>query len=142
MFTMSFLSYNIQIAPNPAFHLSLSAAPDSVTMKVDKYDNFSVNAQVTNVDSAESIFASVITLGSLKIAVPIIGQIIESKIEKKLKEALDEQVGQTHTLQLGEPLGYTMEVQGVKVKLALNTVNLANYNGMLMATGDVRIGQG
>lgn len=146
---MGFISYDISINPGkPVVDLSISATPNDLTVKVDQLGDCKIKATPsTGTIVGGAIAGSILGLfagpagallggGAGVGTVYAVGELIQSGIQDGLHNGIK---GKEKKIEFGSPLGYSLDVAGVKVNLTVQTLNLSTYNGMLLATGDVKV---
>jgi hypothetical protein len=146
---MGFINYDISINPGtPVVDLSISATPSSLTVKIDQLGDCTVKAN----PSTGTIVGGAIAGGILGLfagpagallgggagvgTVYAVGELIQKGIQDGIHDGIK---GKEQKIDFGETLGYSMDVAGVKVSLTLQSLNLSTFNGMLLATGDVKV---
>ena len=150
---MSLISYDVSVDPStPQVNLSISATPDSFSVTFDGLGSYSIDVK----PSTGTIIGGVVSgaiLGTLTAgplgtllgggggaaAVYAVGALLKSGIESGVSDAVSSFKGKKETVSQDAPLGYTLNVEGVDVKVEAESVSLDTYDGMLLVTGSVKV---
>jgi hypothetical protein len=125
---VSLVSYNVTINPSePGVQISIdSITATQLTVKIDSLGDFSMSLTPEG-NIVEKILSEIV--------IPV-ANLIAKEIPGKARDGIE---GQTFTQDFDNPIGYSFSVEGVEVNVQAQTLNLSNYNGMLMATGTVSV---
>lgn len=126
---MSLIKYKVSTIPSDAFSIQFgisNISPTSLTVKVDSLADFQLLLEPDG-NVAEKIFSGIVW--------PV-AQFLATFVPSEVKKAVE---GQSLTKNFDQPIGYSFSVEGVEVKVEAETLQLSNYNGMLMATGTVKV---
>lgn len=152
---MAIIKYDVDVSPSkPVADFGLSASPKDITLTFSGLESYSLDVK----PSAGTIVAGVVAgalVGSFALfglgtvlggaagagLVFAIAATIKSELKSKINDMVNEYKGDSQSVELnnGKPLGYGFEVQGVQVDVAAETLSLSTYDGMLMATGTVKV---
>lgn len=138
---MALISYDVSIDPsNPEVQLGISATPSSVTIEVEEIGDCSISVKPSTGTIVAGALAGAIA-GAFGSAVGVAtvyaaGALIKTAIEDAIKNGVK---GQSQKQDFGHPLGYSVQVEGVDVKVEAETLSLSTYNGMLLLTGTVKV---
>jgi hypothetical protein len=122
---VSLINLDFTLDPqHPWLEFDISMTPGNMTVKRGGMQDFSVH-----VSGAGSIGGELLS--------PLYG-----KIQDAIHDFITQQVqglpGE-EDIKFDHPLGYTLTVEGVEVKVDVSTFNLSTYAGMLMATGTLQV---
>lgn len=146
---MGFITYDVSISPStPKVDIGIQANASGLTVTMEGIGDLSIKAEPspgTIVAGAISgailgFFAgaagTLLGGGAGVATVYAAGEFIASQMESQIKDGVK---GLSCTVPFGEPLGYSLDVAGVKVGITLETLNLSTFGGMLLATGETKV---
>jgi hypothetical protein len=150
---MALISYDVSIDPsNPEVQLGISAVPSSITVEVENIGDYSLSVQPSTGTIVGGVVAGAILGGFLGLGVGAllggsagvgtvyaVGELIKSALQSGIGSGLKGQNISTDFYTPPHPLGYSIQVEGVDVKVEAATVKLDTYNSMLMITGTVKV---
>lgn len=148
---MGLINYDVTVTPaQPQVFLTISAAPASLTVKVDHLGDFSLQVSPATGTIVGGVVAGAIVglftggpagalLGGAGGAAALegVGALLATTMRDGIKDGVKDQ---GKTVDFGHPIGYSLPVGDVTVTVSLKTLSLSTYDGMLMATGDLQVG--
>jgi hypothetical protein len=139
---VSLISFDVTLNPDPvAVSLVASMTPTQLTLTVQPLDLTITAKPSTGTIVGGAIAGTILggfvggglTVGVIEGVAAAIGKVLTDKV----KDAVSSRA--TQTIGFGAPLGYTIDVQGVKIHVQAATLSLSTYSGMLMADGTVTV---
>jgi hypothetical protein len=122
---MSLINLDFTLDPqHPWLEFDISMTPQKLTVNRGAMQSFSVH-----VSGAGSIGGELLT--------PLYGK-IQDAIHDSIVQLIQGLPGSSD-ITFDHPLGYTLTVEGVDVKVDVSTINLSTYQGMLMASGTLDV---
>jgi len=143
------INYDVTIDPStPQVTLGLSATPSTLTVTVASLGDFSLSVKPSTGTIVAGVVAGSIVgffagfgVGAILGGAAGVGLVyaVAKMIEDELPGPIRTGVqGQTDTVDLGQ-LGYSFSVESVQVNVSAATLTLGTYQGMLQATGTVKV---
>jgi predicted RecA/RadA family phage recombinase len=149
---MGFINFDVVVISPPEVDFSVSATPTALTIGVDEIKNLSLNVLPgPGVIVAGAIAGAILAVFSgpagsaLTVTVVFaVATLLKQRLEDGIKNYLK---GKTKTIEFSksaEPIGYTISLKeiadvDVDIRVTAETLQLSTYNGMLMATGTVKV---
>ena len=127
---MAWLHYDYTISPsNPnAVVQATTITPEKITLTLQSMDTLTVSLTVPQ-DSG--FLQKMIDAVALPVAA-VVAKILQKKIN-------DMVVGKTFDQNFNPPIGYTLNVEGVAVRVQAATLSAAGYQGFIAFTGTVTV---
>lgn len=129
------ISYDISLDPSqPVVTLAATATASSITLEVVPPVNVTVKAKAT---TSTRVISGLLTLGLSEAILPVVGSKIGDTLTSKIQDAIKD--NGTQTIDLGGPIGFNFDVDGIHVKVQAASLALSTFNSVLMADGTVAV---
>jgi hypothetical protein len=130
---MSLVDFQISTSPEkPVVNLRATMDAKSLTFSVVPPIDVSLSISPS---TPTRVMLDIFSLGTFEIAV----KAIQDAASSRMRDFVNDLQTKSWTVDFGSPLGFSVNVAGVDVHVAANTVSLSTFNGMLMAEGTVKV---
>ena len=142
---MSLINFDLSISPDPAtldFQASMTAT--SATVNLAQMPSLSVSAKPSTGTIVGGAIAGAILGGFVGGGITVgvvygVAKAIGDTLSSKVNDAIASKNVFPYTIDFGAPLGFSFDVEGVKIQIAAATLQLSTFDGQLMAEGTAKV---